>query len=56
MLGIFVMLLLVIVLVVAAIVIATGSTNTVVHYSKVIAHDFQTGYNKLSHLISQYTK
>jgi hypothetical protein len=42
--------------VVAAVVVATGSTNGVIHASRVIAHTFQTAYNKVSGLITQYTK
>ena len=52
----FALLLVVIVAVVAAIVISTSTAPTVVHVRRVIAHDFQSAYNQLSSLISQYTK
>jgi eukaryotic-like serine/threonine-protein kinase len=55
-LGLFAVLLIVIAAVVIAVVIATSGTSTIVHAGKIIAHDFNTAFNKLSGLISQNTK
>ena len=54
--GLLVILLLVIVAVVAAIIISTSTSPTVVHVQRIIAHDFNSAYDQLSSLISQYTK
>ncbi|MFL5822264.1 MAG: protein kinase domain-containing protein [Solirubrobacteraceae bacterium] len=54
--ALFVLLLVVIAAVVAAIIISTSTAPTVVHIRKLIAHDFQSIYNQVSSLISQYTK
>jgi len=40
----------------AAIAIAANSSNTAVHYQKVVAHDANTAVKKLQSIISQYTK
>jgi serine/threonine-protein kinase len=40
----------------AAAVIATGTSNTVVHYQKVIANDVQSAINTMHDLINKYTK
>jgi serine/threonine-protein kinase len=55
-LAVFGLLLLVIAVVVVAVILATSGTSTVVHASKLIAHDFSTAFNKLTSLISKYTK
>jgi eukaryotic-like serine/threonine-protein kinase len=39
-----------------AIVIAANSSNSVVHYQKVVAHDANSAVQKLQSIISQYTK
>jgi eukaryotic-like serine/threonine-protein kinase len=42
--------------VIVAVVIATGTSNTVVHFRAIVAHDTQTAVQKLQGLINQYTK
>jgi serine/threonine protein kinase len=54
--GLLVVLLLVIIAVVAAIVISTSTSPTVVRIQHIVAHDFNSAYDQLSSLISQYTK
>jgi serine/threonine-protein kinase len=54
--ALFALLVVVIAVVVAAIVISTSTAPSVVRARNIIAHDFQTAYNKLSNFISQYTK
>jgi serine/threonine-protein kinase len=40
----------------AAVVIATGTSNTVVHFQKVIASDVQDAITQMKNLINKYTK
>jgi serine/threonine-protein kinase len=54
--ALFVLLLVVTGAVAAAIVISTSTAPTIVHARNIIAHDFQSAYDQLSSLISQYTK
>ncbi len=54
--ALFFLLVVIIVAVVAAVVISTSTAPTVVSVRNVIAHDFNSAYNQLSGLISQYTK
>jgi beta-lactam-binding protein with PASTA domain len=42
--------------VIAAVVIATGTSNTVVHFQEVVAKDAQSAINQIQSLISKYTK
>jgi serine/threonine protein kinase len=42
--------------VIAAVAIATGTSNEMVHFRKVVAHDTQTAVQQLQSLINQYTK
>jgi serine/threonine protein kinase len=42
--------------VIAAVVIATGTSNTVVHFQQVVAKDAQSAINQMQSLISKYTK
>ena len=42
--------------VIAAVVISNSTSNTVVHYQKVIAHDAQSAISQLQSLINKYTK
>ncbi len=44
------------VIVIAAVTIANSTSNTAVHYHKVLAHDAQSAINQLQNLINQYTK
>ena len=41
---------------IAAVLIANSTSNTVVHYQKIVAHDAQSAINQLHSLISKYTK
>jgi eukaryotic-like serine/threonine-protein kinase len=41
---------------IAAVLIANSTSNTVVHYQKIVAHDAQSAINQLQSLISKYTK
>jgi beta-lactam-binding protein with PASTA domain len=41
---------------IAAVVISNSTSNTAVHYKKVVARDTQSAINQLSNLINQYTK
>jgi serine/threonine protein kinase len=41
---------------IAAVEISNSTSNTVVHYRKVMAHDAQSAINQLQSLINQYTK
>jgi eukaryotic-like serine/threonine-protein kinase len=43
-------------IVIAAVTISNSTSNTVVHYRKVIAHDAQSAINQLSDIINKYTK
>jgi serine/threonine-protein kinase len=43
-------------IVIAAVTISNSTSNTVVHYRKVIAHDAQSAINQLTDLINKYTK
>ena len=43
-------------IVIAAVLIANSTSNTVVHYQKVVAHDAQSAITQLQSLINQYTK
>jgi beta-lactam-binding protein with PASTA domain len=42
--------------VIAAVVISNSTSNTVVHYKKVIAQDATSAINQIENVISQYTK
>ena len=42
--------------VIAAVVISNSTSNTVVHYQKIIAHDAQSAISQLQSLINKYTK
>ena len=55
-LAVFGLLIVVIAVVVIAVVLATSGTSTVVHASRIIAHDFSTAFHKFTNLISSYTK
>jgi eukaryotic-like serine/threonine-protein kinase len=41
---------------IAAVLIANSTSNTVVHYQKIVAHDAQSAVSQLQSLISKYTK
>jgi serine/threonine-protein kinase len=41
---------------IAAVLIANSTSNTVVHYQKIVSHDAQSAINQLQHLISKYTR
>jgi eukaryotic-like serine/threonine-protein kinase len=41
---------------IAAVLIANSTSNTVVHYQKVVAHDAHSAINQLQDIISKYTK
>jgi eukaryotic-like serine/threonine-protein kinase len=41
---------------IAAVLIANSTSNTVVHYQKVVAHDAHSAINQLQNIISKYTK
>jgi hypothetical protein len=41
---------------IAAVLIANSTSNTVVHYQKIVAHDAQSAINQLQSLISKYTR
>jgi len=41
---------------IAAVLIANNTSNTVVHYQKIVSHDAQSAINQLQALISKYTK
>ena len=43
-------------IVIAAVTISNSTSNTVVHYQKVVAHDAQSAINQLPNLINKYTK
>jgi hypothetical protein len=43
-------------IVIAAVTISNSTSNTVVHYKKVVAHDAQSAINQMRDLINQYTK
>jgi eukaryotic-like serine/threonine-protein kinase len=43
-------------IVIAAVVISDSTSNTVVHYRKVVAHDAQSAINQVQSLINRYTK
>jgi serine/threonine-protein kinase len=43
-------------IVIAAITISNSTSNTVVHYKKIVAHDAQSAINQMRDLINQYTK
>jgi eukaryotic-like serine/threonine-protein kinase len=43
-------------IVIAAVTISNSTSNTVVHYRKVIAHDTQSAINQLQGIINKYTK
>ena len=44
------------IIVIAAVLISNSTSNTVVHYKKVVAHDTQSAINQIQSLISRYTK
>jgi serine/threonine protein kinase len=41
---------------IAAVLIANSTSNTVVHYQKIVAHDAHSAINQLQNLIGKYTK
>jgi eukaryotic-like serine/threonine-protein kinase len=43
-------------IVIAAVTISNSTSNTVVHYRKVVAHDVRSGINQLTDIINKYTK
>ena len=43
-------------IVLAAVTISNSTSNTVVHYKKIVAHDAQSAINQMRDLINQYTK
>jgi serine/threonine-protein kinase len=43
-------------IVIAAVTISNSTSNTVVHYKKIVAHDAQSAINQMRDLINQYTK
>ena len=43
-------------IVIAAVIISNSTSNTIVHYRKVVAHDAQSAINQVRSLINQYTK
>jgi serine/threonine protein kinase len=43
-------------IVIAAVTISNSTSNTVVQYRKVVAHDVQSGIHQLSDIINKYTK
>ena len=43
-------------IVIAAVVISNSTSNTVVHYKKVVAGDAQSAISQVRSLIDQYTK
>jgi predicted outer membrane protein len=40
----------------AAIAISAGTSRSVVHFRKVVAHDAQSAINQVQNLVNQYTK
>jgi serine/threonine-protein kinase len=54
--ALFALLLVVIAAVVIAVIVSTSTAPTVVKARNIVAHDFQSAYDQLSSLISQYTK
>jgi eukaryotic-like serine/threonine-protein kinase len=54
--ALFALLVVIIAAVVAAILITSSTAPSVVKARNIVAHDFQSAYNSLSSLISQYTK
>ncbi|MGB9183699.1 MAG: hypothetical protein WCB67_06505, partial [Solirubrobacteraceae bacterium] len=42
--------------VIAAVVISNSTSNTVIHYQKVVAHDVNAAITQIQNLISQSTK
>jgi Tfp pilus assembly protein PilX len=43
-------------IVIVAVLIANSTSNTVVHYKHIVAHDAQSAINQARSLINQYTK
>jgi beta-lactam-binding protein with PASTA domain len=43
-------------IVIAAVTISNSTSNTVVQYRKVVAHDAQSAINQLTDIINKYTK
>jgi hypothetical protein len=43
-------------IVIAAVTISNSTSNMVVHYRKVVAHDAQSAINQLTDIINKYTK
>ena len=41
---------------IAAVLIANSTSNTVIHYQKIVGQDAQSALTQLQNLISQYTK
>ncbi|MGH2889738.1 MAG: hypothetical protein ACRDNJ_08920, partial [Solirubrobacteraceae bacterium] len=44
------------VIVIVAVAISDSTSNTVVHYRKVVAHDVNSAVSQIQSIISQYTK
>jgi hypothetical protein len=42
--------------VIAAVAVATSTSNEMVHFRKIVAHDTQTAVQKIQSVINQYTK
>jgi hypothetical protein len=43
-------------IVIAAVTISNSTSNTVVHYKKVVANDAQSAISQVQNLINKYTK
>jgi serine/threonine protein kinase len=56
MLGLLILLVVIIVVVIVAVAVANSTSNTVIHYQRVVGHDAQSAINQLQNLINQYTK
>jgi beta-lactam-binding protein with PASTA domain len=41
---------------IAAVLIANSTSNTVVHYQKIVGHDAQSAITQLQNLIHKYTR
>jgi serine/threonine protein kinase len=54
--GFFSLLAVLALIVIAAVLIANSTSNTVVHYQKIVSHDAQQAINQVQSLISKYTK
>ncbi|MGI8714628.1 MAG: hypothetical protein ACR2NR_15915, partial [Solirubrobacteraceae bacterium] len=43
-------------IVIAAVLLSNSTSNVVVHYQKIVAHDAQSAINQVRNLINKYTK